>query len=213
MRARNKRQAIVMVESLRDVLTERVTCATWGDTPAAPVIRVRPQEVTHGTLVGNLLNAIKSSDVIESIDTGGETTVETENLVVDEGGEGKVVEEVGEVLPDVGVAVLAETLVVKAIYLRNLTRFVVTTEDSDAGGVSDLEGDKESDGLDRVVATIDVITHEKVVGVRIRATNLEEFHQVVKLAVNITTNSDRAFLRGVSKTSFEIVEPANFTTG
>lgn len=112
--------------------------------------------------MGNLLNAVKSSDVIESIDTGGETTVETEDLVVDEGGEGKVVEEVGEVLPNIGVAVLAETLVVEAIYLRNLTRLVVTTEDSDAGGVSDLEGDKKSDGLDRVVATIDIITYSSL---------------------------------------------------
>jgi hypothetical protein len=33
--------------------------------------------------------------------------VEAEDLVVDEGGEGEVVEEVGEVLPHVGVAVLA----------------------------------------------------------------------------------------------------------
>lgn len=43
-----------------------------------------------------------------------------------------------------------------------------------------------SDGL--------VLTHEKVVGIRIWASNLEELHEVVKLAVNVATYCDRAFL-------------------
>ena len=43
-----------------------------------------------------------------------------------------------------------------------------------------------SDGL--------ALTHEKVVGIRIWASNLEELHEVVKLAVNVATYCDRAFL-------------------
>jgi hypothetical protein len=34
----------------------------------------------------NLLNAVKSSDIIQRIDAGRETAVEAENLVVNEGG-------------------------------------------------------------------------------------------------------------------------------
>lgn len=38
------------------------------------------------------------------------------------------------------------------------------------------------------------LTHKKIVGVRIRPSNLEQLHQVVKLAVDIATHRHRAFL-------------------
>lgn len=86
--------------------------------------------------------------------------MKAEDLVVDEGGQGKVIEQVGEVLPDVGVAVLAQALVVETVDLCDLARLVVATQDGDAAGVTDLEGDQESDGLDGEVASVDVVTCE-----------------------------------------------------
>lgn len=108
--------------------------------------------------MGNLLNSVKRSDIIESINTRRKASVQAEDLVVDEGGEGKVVEQVGEVLPHVGISVLAETLIVEAIDLGDLTRLVVAAEDSDALGISDLQGDEQCHCLDRVVSTVDVVT-------------------------------------------------------
>jgi hypothetical protein len=67
--------------------------------------------------------------------------VEAEDLVVNECGEGEVVEEIGEVFPDVGIAIFSETLVVEAVDLGDLAGFVVTTEDCDALRVSDFESD------------------------------------------------------------------------
>jgi hypothetical protein len=107
--------------------------------------------------VRHLLDPVQSPDVIESVDAGGQTAVQAEDLVVDEGGEGQVVEEVGEVLPDVGVAVLAQTLVVEAVDLSDLAGLVVATKNGDALRVSNLESDEEGDGLDGVVATVDVV--------------------------------------------------------
>ena len=43
-------EAVGVVEGLGDVLSEGVSSTTRGDAPAAAVIRVRPQQVTHGTL-------------------------------------------------------------------------------------------------------------------------------------------------------------------
>ena len=63
-------------------------------------------------------------------------------LVFNEGGKREVVEEVGEVSPYVRVPVLAETLVVEAVYLRNLSRFVVAPKNGDPITVAELERDE-----------------------------------------------------------------------
>jgi hypothetical protein len=143
--------------------------------------------------VGNLLDTVQSSDVVQSVDAGRETTMKTENLVIDQGSEGEVVKEVGEILPDISVSVFAKTFVVETVDLGDLTGLVVSSEDGDSLRVSDLEGDEKSDGLNRVVTSVNIITHEKVVGIGVGSTNLEELHQVVELAVDITTDGDGAF--------------------
>lgn len=51
-----------------------------------------------------------------------------------------------------------------------------------------------------------MLTHEKVVGVRIGSANLEQLHQIVELPVNITTDGDWAFLDG-RVSSKEMIRP------
>ena len=53
--------------------------------------------------------------------------------------EGQVVEEVGKVLPDIGVSVFAQAFVVKSVNLSDLTRFVVATEDCNTFAVTHLK--------------------------------------------------------------------------
>lgn len=100
-------------------------------------------------------------------------------MVVHQGGQRQVIEKIREKLPNVGISVLAQTLVVESIHLSDLPRFVVTTQDCYAIAVSQFEGDEQSHGLNRVVTTVDVITHEEVVGVGRVAANAEEFREVV----------------------------------
>ena len=88
---------------------------------------------------------------------------EKTHLVFDEGGERKVIKEVGEVSPNVGVAVFSQALVIEAIHLRDLSGFVVSAEDSDTVPETQLECYEEGDSLDRVIASIDVVAHEEVV--------------------------------------------------
>lgn len=47
-------------------------------------------------------------------------------------------------------------------------------------------------------------THEKIVCIWIGTPNLEQLHQVMKLAVNVTTNRNRAFLFRSSQTQFQL---------
>jgi hypothetical protein len=88
------------------------------------------------------------------------------HLVIDERSEGQKVEQISEESPNVGVPILAETLVVEPIHLRDLPRFVVPTENSDTVAVAKFESDEEGDRLDGIVSAIDVVPHEEVVGVR-----------------------------------------------
>ena len=88
---------------------------------------------------------------------------EKTHLVFDEGGERKVIKEVGEVSPNVGVAVFSQALVIEAVHLRDLSGFMVSAEDSDTVPETQLECYEEGDSLDRVIASIDVVAHEEVV--------------------------------------------------
>lgn len=140
-------QAIVVVEGFGNVLSERVSSTTGRDSPSTSVIGITPEQITHGTFVGNFLNTIKRPDVVESVDGRTQSTVKTENLVFDESSEGKVVEEVGEVFPHVGIAIFAETFVIESVDLCDLSGLVVSTEDRNTLRVTDLQGDQEGNCL------------------------------------------------------------------
>lgn len=154
----NKGQAVVVVEGLGNILAKGVAGATGRDTPAAAIVGVGPQQVAHGALVWHLLDPVERPNVVERVDAGREASVKAEDLVVDQGCEGEVVEQVREVLPHVGVAVLAQALVVKAVDLRDLPRLVVPPQDRDALRVANLQRNQQRDRLDRVVASINVVT-------------------------------------------------------
>lgn len=98
--------------------------------------------------MGNFLNSVKGSNIVEGVDAGRKTSVEAEDLVVDEGGEGEIVEKIGEVLPHVCISVLAEAFIVEAVHLGDLARFMVATKDGDPLWVSNLQGYEEGHSLD-----------------------------------------------------------------
>ena len=74
------------------------------------------------------------------------------------------------------------------LHLSDLSALVVTSEDGNAVLEAHLEGDKKSDGLDWVVATVNVVTHEEVVRVGGLTSNLKKFTQVVELTMDITAD-------------------------
>ncbi|KAI3480075.1 hypothetical protein L1887_57852 [Cichorium endivia] len=67
VRARHEREAVVVVERLRDVLTKRVAGTARRDAPATAVVRVGPQQIAHGTLVRHFLDAVDGADVVERV--------------------------------------------------------------------------------------------------------------------------------------------------
>lgn len=114
----------------------------------------------------------------------------TENFVVDNGGEGQVVKDVGAVSPHIDRAILSEALVIESIHLSDLSTLVISSDKSNSLWVSDLEGQEEEECLNGVVASIDEISHEEVICVWALATHFEKLLQIVELTMDITTNGD-----------------------
>ena len=96
---------------------------------------------------------------------GERKSAKSTDLVLDESREGEVVEQIGEVSPNISVSVLPQAFVVETVNLGDLARFVVASEDGDAVAVPQLHRDEESDSLDGIVPSVHIIAHEEVVGI------------------------------------------------
>jgi len=113
-------------------------------------------------------------------------------LAFDESCDGEVIKEVGEVLPNIRCPVLPQALIIKPIHLGNLSRLMVPPQNSDPGRVTDFEGNEEAHSLNRVEASIHVISHEQVVGLGQIPANPEELNQIMELAVHVPAHRHRA---------------------
>lgn len=67
---------------------------------------------------------------------------------------------------------------------------MIPPEDGEALRPANLERDKEGYSLDGVIPSINIISHEQIVGVRARASDAEEFHQVMELPVYVAAYRD-----------------------
>mmetsp|Transcript_123539 Transcript_123539/g.360766 ORF Transcript_123539/g.360766 Transcript_123539/m.360766 type:complete len:214 (-) Transcript_123539:283-924(-) len=168
---RNELQAIGMVELLRDVLAEGVAGTAGRDAPAAAVIRIRPKKVAHWSFMWHLLDPVQLADVVQGVERGGDAAVHADDLVLHNGCHRQVVEGVREELPNGGPTVSSHALVEEAVDLRDLATLVVAAEQGDALLIAHLVQEHQGHGLHRVVATINVIAEEEVVGLWHRSTD------------------------------------------
>lgn len=114
------------------------------------------------------------------------------HLIINQRGQRKVIKQICKELPNVRIPIFPQTLVIKPINLSNLSRLVIPSQDRHSISVSQLECNEQSDSFNRVVSTINIVTHEEVVGVGGVTTDSEELGEIVELSVNITTDGDGA---------------------
>lgn len=114
-----------------------------------------------------------------------------EDLLIDDGGDRQAVEAVGKGLPQLDV-VPPFALIVEPIDTVDRGTLVVAAQDEEVLGVFDLVGEQEADGFERLLATVDVVTQEQIIGLGREATVFEQTQKIVVLAVNITANLIRA---------------------
>lgn len=128
-----------------------------------------------------------SADLLHRVQVRAETTVHGEDLLVDDSGNRKAVEAIGEGFPQLDV-VSTLALVVEAVNSVDGRTLVVTPQDEEVLGVLDLVGQEEANGFQRLLASVNVIAKEQVVGLGGEAAIFEETEEIVVLAVDITTD-------------------------
>ena len=110
-----------------------------------------------------------------------------EDLLVDDSGDRQAVEAIGKRLPKLDV-VAALALVVEAVDAVDGGALVVASQDKKVLGILDLVGQEEADGLERLLAAVNVVAEEEIVGLWREAAVLEETQQVIVLSVNVAAN-------------------------
>lgn len=103
--------------------------------------------------------------------------------------DGETVECVDERLPDLDIAP-SLALVVKAVDPRDIGAFVVASEEEEILWVLELVAEKEQYRLERLLATVDVISQEQEVCAWWKPAHLKHSDQVGVLAVDVTDNLD-----------------------
>lgn len=110
-----------------------------------------------------------------------------EDLLINNCCDGQAVEAVSESLPELDV-IASLALIVEAINTVNGCALVVTAKNEEVFGILDLIGKKQADGLQRLLASINVISKEEIICLRRETAVLEQTEKIIILAVDITTN-------------------------
>lgn len=94
-------------------MRERITSTHYLTT--SPIIWVTPNQVTHGPLVRHLLHPIQIPRMIQRINRRRESSMQTKDAIGYHRSHGEVVKGVGEVLPNVGIAVFSKAFIVESV--------------------------------------------------------------------------------------------------
>lgn len=86
--------------------------------------------------MGYLAESIDDFDLINGMYRWRKAAVHAEYLIVDDDAQGKKIEHIGKVVPDISIAILSCTLGVKSVGLSNAARLVVAANEMNAMGVS-----------------------------------------------------------------------------
>jgi hypothetical protein len=86
---------------------------------------------------------------------------------------------------------LLHTIVVKSIKAIDVSAFVIAAEKEEVLGVQDLVTEEKADGLNALEASVDVITEEKIIGIRWILADVKKTQEIVELAMRVATDGDR----------------------
>ena len=148
----NHFQIVCVVELLSDILTKGVASTSGIHAPTCSIIRIWPEQITHGSFMWNFLNSFESSDVVKILNAGWESSVKAEELIFNNGSQRKIVKEFSEAFPNIWISIFAAALVIEAVDLSDLSGFVISSKNGDSVFVSHFECDEKGDCFNWVMS-------------------------------------------------------------
>lgn len=89
---------------------------------------VGPEQIGVETLISDFLEAVDAVNVVDRADERGQTAVHAQDFVVDQRSDAHAVEDVHQILPGIGAAVLLHALIVETVHLGDLAALVVSSQ-------------------------------------------------------------------------------------
>lgn len=80
--------------------------------------------------------SVNDFNLVDGVNGRGETTMNAKDLIVDHHAQGEKIEHVGEIVPNIGIAILSCALRVEAIGLGDAPGFMIAANEMDALRVS-----------------------------------------------------------------------------
>ena len=134
-------------------------------TPSRDVlVWVAPKQVTQQTSIRHISGPHDALDLLERVQVRAETSMHAKNLLVDDGSDGHAVEAVREGLPTLDV-VPPLAFVTEPVDFVDRCALVVTTKQEKVFRELNFECKEQADGFQRLLAAVDVVPEEQVVGI------------------------------------------------
>lgn len=181
-------QPIDMVEVGDDFVTEEPAGSSHIGCPGSDVIRVRPHKISIWSFHGDFLSSVDGSNLVDGDYLFGESSVDAENSVIDEGTDREAVEKVTEKSPGSIVTVFPGDFLIESVGHGDISGLVVSSEEGDLVWVFHFEAEEILHCFDGVVTSIDEVSDEDVFVVWEFSSYLEEFKKVEELPMDITAD-------------------------
>lgn len=110
----------------------------------------------------NLPEAIDDLNLVDAMYTRAQASVHAEDLIVYDHGKREEVEHIGEIVPNICVAIFTIAFGIEAVGLRDTSRFMIATNQVDSLRVTELEANEQGYCFDREEAAVNIVTLQMV---------------------------------------------------
>ena len=138
----------------------------------------------------DLLFSIKESHLVDGGEIGRHSSMDAKNGPIHNGSKRYEIKGFIEIFPAVRIAILFVYFIKKAIHHGDIPTLVVSSQQKYSIWVFDLQTEKQSYGLNWIIASVDEVSNHDEFAVGDVATDSKHFLDIIKLAVDITSNFD-----------------------
>lgn len=101
--------------------------------------------------------------------------MDTEDFTFNNSTNTKVIEYFGAIFPRIGISVLSNSFIIESIDSGNLSSLVISSKEGNVSRILEFQAEKELESLDRVVSSINKISHKDIAGVGDLTSFVEKF--------------------------------------